>query len=263
MAEIEGASEAEDQVFGRREGWTMRQRFIAADSYGLLLPLIILSLFATAFSDSTIGEIAALTLQGGTLLYALYTSRARRGVQRAAIVLIVVGGLATALTSSAHADLRLGMGSSIRLLLALAAFGAILKRLTMQMKVSGETLLGAMSLYLLLGLMFSALFGLIGAIDSGPFFAGMSGDGSWPDRLYFSYTTMTTVGYGDFTAAGDVGRMSAISEALMGQLYLVSVVSIVVANLGRARTPRAPRTRPKRGPRGERAGEDSNLRPAD
>ncbi len=60
------------------------------------------------------------------------------------------------------------------------------------------------------------------------------------DRLYFSFTTMTTVGFGDLTAAGDAGRMLAITEALLGQLYLVSVVALIVANLGRTRRPRGP-----------------------
>ena len=46
---------------------------------------------------------------------------------------------------------------------------------------------------------------------------------------------MATVGYGDYTAGGNVGRMLAVSEALYGQLYLVSVVAILVGNLGRKR----------------------------
>ena len=249
--------DVDDEVFGRRQGWTLKQRFRAPGSYGLLLPLIILSLYATAFSDSKVGEIIAVTLQGGTLLFAFYTSRAGRGLQRAAVIIMVIGVVGAALSSGADPDTRLAISSSIRFVLAFGAFAAILRRLMQQGRVNGETLMGAMSLYLLLGLMFAAVFGFIGAVQSGPFFAGAAGNGNWSDRIYFSYTTMTTVGYGDFTAASDVGRMSAISEALLGQLYLVSVVSLVVGNLGRSRTPRPPRERKPR------AGEDSNLRPAD
>jgi hypothetical protein len=45
--------------------------------------------------------------------------------------------------------------------------------------------------------------------------------------------TLTTVGYGDFTASTSVGRMFAVSEALTGQLYLVSAVALLVGNIGR------------------------------
>ena len=46
---------------------------------------------------------------------------------------------------------------------------------------------------------------------------------------------MSTVGYGDLTARGDLGRMLAVTEALIGQLYLVTIVALLVGNLGRAR----------------------------
>jgi len=52
---------------------------------------------------------------------------------------------------------------------------------------------------------------------------------------YFSYVTMTTVGYGDLTLRANVPRMFAVTEALMGQLYLVSAVALVVSRLGQER----------------------------
>jgi hypothetical protein len=231
--------EEEREVFGGRRGWTMGQRFRAPESYGLLLGLIIASLFATAFSDSTVGEIIAVVLQGGSLVFALYTARSRPLVLRAAIALVVMSAIAPLIISSSSDVVQLGIGSSFRLTLSLAAMAAILRRATQHMRVDGEILLAALCVYLLLGMLFAAGYGLIGAIQSGPFFAGLS-DGTWVDRLYFSFTTMTTVGYGDLTAASDAGRMLAITEALLGQLYLVSVVALIVGNLGRTRRPRWP-----------------------
>ena len=60
------------------------------------------------------------------------------------------------------------------------------------------------------------------------------------DYLYFSFTTITTVGYGDLTAQANVGRMLAVLEAILGQLYLITVVALVVQNLGQARRRRKP-----------------------
>ena len=70
-----------------------------------------------------------------------------------------------------------------------------------------------------------------------PFFAGGQ-LATVPHCLYFSFTSLTTVGYGDFTARTNLGHTLAVSEALLGQIYLVTVVSLIVANLGRSR-PRA------------------------
>jgi len=53
--------------------------------------------------------------------------------------------------------------------------------------------------------------------------------------LYFSFTTLTTVGYGDLTAASNLGHTLSVTEALSGQIYLVTVVSVIVGNLGRVR----------------------------
>ena len=56
-----------------------------------------------------------------------------------------------------------------------------------------------------------------------------------PHQLYFSFTTLTTVGYGDYTAASNLGHTLAMAEALIGQIYLVTVVAVIVSNLGRSR----------------------------
>jgi len=57
--------------------------------------------------------------------------------------------------------------------------------------------------------------------------------------LYFSFATLSTVGYGDLTARSNLGHTLAISEALLGQIYLVTIVSLLVANLGRSAKPAA------------------------
>jgi len=100
--------------------------------------------------------------------------------------------------------------------------------------VEGSTILGALCIYLLLGLFFAYLYSAVGAV-AGPFFAQQP-EAAIVDYLYFSYTSLTTVGYGDLSAAEDLGRMLAVSEALTGQLYLVTVVALLVGNIGRDRT---------------------------
>jgi Ion channel len=50
--------------------------------------------------------------------------------------------------------------------------------------------------------------------------------------VYFSFTVLTTTGFGDFTAATHLGRALAVIEMLVGQIYLVTVIGVLVGNLG-------------------------------
>ena len=68
----------------------------------------------------------------------------------------------------------------------------------------------------------------------GAFFT-VAGEQEAVDFLYFSLVTLTTTGYGDLAARTDLGRMLAVTEALTGQVYLVTVVAVLVGNIGRVR----------------------------
>ena len=100
------------------------------------------------------------------------------------------------------------------------------------------TVAGALCVYLLAGLFFSYLFWIIGEFDP-PFFVQTSTPNS-VDFVYFSFVTIATLGYGDFTPHGDLGKMLAATEAITGQLYLVSAVALLIGNLGRTRTEAEP-----------------------
>ncbi len=86
---------------------------------------------------------------------------------------------------------------------------------------------GVLCVYLLIGSAFAFAYGIVSAVENGPFFAQQP-DGDISDFLYFSFVTLTTTGYGDLTAAQDFGRSLAITEALIGQIYLVTVVALIV-----------------------------------
>jgi hypothetical protein len=85
-------------------------------------------------------------------------------------------------------------------------------------------------------MLWSFAFVVIGSLSSDPFFSQQN-NATVADYLYFSFVTQTTVGYGDFTAAGGFGRALAVVEALIGQLYLVTVIALLVSNLGRRGQP--------------------------
>jgi hypothetical protein len=96
--------------------------------------------------------------------------------------------------------------------------------------VNSRSVAGAICVYMLFGMLFMWLYSVLAALGKAPFFA-QGTDGTRPVRLYFSFVTLATLGYGDYTPAGNLGRALAVLEALIGQLYLVTVVAVIVTRL--------------------------------
>ena len=78
---------------------------------------------------------------------------------------------------------------------------------------------------------FSFVYAAVNTIGDESFFAEVAEPEFARDFLYYSFTTLTTTGFGDFTAASELGRTLSVVEALTGQIYLVTVVALIVSNL--------------------------------
>jgi hypothetical protein len=115
----------------------------------------------------------------------------------------------------------------------------VLRSLRATRTVRLEAVTGVLSLYIMIGLLFAFVYAAIDAYGNEPFFAG-GAPATVSNCVYFSFVTLATVGYGDLTAADALGHTLSIFEALIGQIYLVTVVSLIVSNLGRREGPPHP-----------------------
>jgi voltage-gated potassium channel Kch len=186
------------------------------------------------FSGTKWGGVLTAALVGATLLYAMKTSRVDHRLRRTGYVIapvLVVSAFVAAIGGGRLAD---ALVPGVIAVLVLAAIASIMSRAREHTTITIRTVFGALCLYLMIGLFYSALFPMIAVLADQPFFAQAGARGS-VDYLYFSYVTMSTVGYGDLTAASNLGKMLAVSEALIGQMFLVTVVALVVTNIGRSR----------------------------
>jgi hypothetical protein len=108
-------------------------------------------------------------------------------------------------------------------------------RLLRTQGVTVQAVAGALAIYLFVGLLFTSVIGIAAHSSSRPYFTNGT-DGSQSQRVYYSFTVMTTTGFGDYTAAMSAGRALAVIEMLTGQLYLVTVIGILVGDIaGRQR----------------------------
>jgi membrane protein len=209
------------------------------DRFGLVLVLVLTTVGWTAAApDEGWARALVALLQTATLFAALRASLAGRRVVTTAAVLwaagLVLGAAGAVAGSGAH-----GFGAALGLVLMGAALAAVLRRLARQPEVSAATVAGAISAYLLLGLVFTFAYALLGAVGPEPLTGGDGGEMRLNEHLYFAFTTLTTTGFGDLTPVTDVARAVTILEALLGQLYLVTVLALAVARLRPAR-PRPP-----------------------
>ena len=215
----------------------MEGTFTREDDYGIALILILLTILFFAAAEGAIGQVISVVISSVTLLFVLHTAGARRRVFRV-VAIVVVLAVAGTIVTVIVGDGTMGRSATslVGLMLAVVAPLVILRRIVQAHTVTFRLVLGALAIYLLFGLAYSYLFPLVAILSSHPFFVQTDTPASI-DYAYFSYTTLATVGYGDFTAATGVGRMISISEALVGQLFLVSAVALLVGNIGRTLRP--------------------------
>ena len=211
------------------------------ERYGLLLGAIIIAFAIQGIAEpGKIEEILVAVLLGATLLLSLWVADAKPRVMWGA-VLIVAALILISIIEAANGNVSGGATRIANALLVALAPPAIilgvLRSLRARQAVTLEAVFGVLCVYILLGMFFASVYGTIDRFGGNPFFAG--GQTATVARcLYFSFASLTTAGYGDFTARSNLGHTLSVSEALLGQIYLVTVVSLIVANLGRSR-PRA------------------------
>jgi hypothetical protein len=206
-------------------------RVRASHSYGVVLALIVVVfVFTSVASNSDWADSTLVLLQGATLVTALYTSGVARADSTISIALV-------ALSAASAVGLLIFGGNGFAALvgilsgiLTVATIATVALGVVDQGEANVQAVTGAVCVYVLIGILFVFLYGVLATLGSGDFFA-QGTDGTRSLRLYFSFVTLATLGYGDYTAAGELGRTLAIVEALVGQLYLVTVIAVLVSRM--------------------------------
>ncbi|HEU4974903.1 MAG TPA: potassium channel family protein [Baekduia sp.] len=216
----------------RREDATVGPR------YGLLLLAAAASIGVQGIaSPSGVQQLVVTALSGAALVLAVRGAQLAPRLLRLALALAVV---AVAVAAVRAAGGGVGDGAARAMNAALLAFGppavavGVMRDLRATGRVRFAAVLGVLSLYLLLGLLFAFVYGAIDRLTDHALFAGgLPADVS--RCIYYSFTTLATVGYGDVVTQTQLGHTLSIFEALLGQIYLVTVVSMLVSNIGQPR----------------------------
>jgi hypothetical protein len=222
----------------RRPVFDEESRFL--DRFGLLLLLTVASITMLSLADlndatsnrtQQAASVLTALLTAAALLVALRAAGLSRRWQRPVDAVVAIGVIASVTLIVAGVGIN-GDGADsapwFTLVVALLAPIVVVRRLLTHRRVRRATLLGAVSAYLLIPVAFFYVFLTIERVQSGTFFAQEESTGSF---MYFSLTTLTTVGYGDLVAVAQPGRLFANAEAVIGQIYLVTFVGLLIGIL--------------------------------
>jgi hypothetical protein len=214
---------------------TDRRPLSRGHGYGVVLALVLaLASFQVAAPDADWSRLVAIGLGAATLATAVWATQAPSVFVRAVAattVLLAVAALVLIIVRGNVPEAPAALVNGLLIAFAPVVIGSGLVRdIRAEGAVTVPTLSGVLAIYLIIGMVFSLLGSAVAAIQDGPYFAA-DPEATRSDFLYFNYITLSTTGFGDLSPVTDVGRTLAMAEALIGQIYLVTVVAMIVANL--------------------------------
>jgi hypothetical protein len=205
--------------------------------YGFVLALILLDYIALSLLSGETAAWARVVAQmslGITLVVTLVAAQVHRRWLIVAAFFVFAGLLTLGGAALLAGDILTNVVYVSGALLVIVTPILILRDVSQHTLVTTETVMGAACAYLLFGISFALIYGTVGQFMPHGFFG--AGRSPTSDFLFFSFTTLTTVGYGNLIPATPVGQSLAMVEALSGQIYLVVVVARLVSIWGQERS---------------------------
>jgi hypothetical protein len=199
------------------------------DSYASLLVLLLANFFLLELvDDPRWGAIGSTLLSAVALVVATSDPDAGQQLSTRYVVLI---GVAVALASILlFVDSAQLVGLTYLLpvaLLVTVTLPVTINRVLHHRRVSHETVLGALCVYVLIGLLFAFLYLAVSELRNEPFFV-QPGEHAQSEYVYFSFVTLTTLGFGDLSPSVGLPQALTALEALLGQVFLVTLVARLV-----------------------------------
>ncbi|MGZ4173066.1 MAG: potassium channel family protein [Solirubrobacteraceae bacterium] len=236
MDDVPAGSEAVVEDGAERRGEAPKSRYAA-----VLLVMLIAVIFLIAVPTTDLTKAIGIGLEGVALVITVATSRARETIRiRRAVGLIA--GLIAVMILIAVGDMPRSVLAAIAVVLTVAIPIALVRGLVRLLRREGVTLLavaGSLAIYLSIGLVFAWAIGFVAeVIKPTPYFA-QGTNGTLGEKVYFSFTSLTTTGFGDFSPGTPTGHAIAVIEMLTGQLYLVTVIGLLIGNFARGAAPEA------------------------
>lgn len=205
--------------------------------YGLVLGLTVLATGSQMLlPDTPASQLVQALLMAVTVITALYAEGTTRAQWRRVGIFVAVAVVALIAVSiagrgSTERSITFGSGGILALAGAVIVARGVIGGIRVERRVTLHSVMGALTVYLLAGLVFAFAYAVMDELAARAVLSNLGSD-KHAEEVYFSFITMATVGYGDIVPTAAASRMTSVLEALFGQLYLVTIVAVIVSNVG-------------------------------
>lgn len=198
------------------------------ERYGLILLLVLVGFLIGGLHSGRVVNLLNAVLWLFLLLLALWSPGIPPRLRRTGLAVTV------ALMTAMVALIASGDDAVAPLLLLFAtaqslALVAIFARILRHKEVSLQTVMGAVAGYALIAFILAVVYRFMSIVGSEPFLSGDPDTGDFGDFVYFSFVTVTTLGYGDVLPVSSLAKRMAVVEAFIGQVFMVTLVARLVA----------------------------------
>jgi hypothetical protein len=199
------------------------------DSYASLLVLLLANFFLLELvDDQRWGALGSTLLSAVALVVAISDPDSGHTVSRRQALTIAACVALAPIVLLVNSASLIGLTYLLPVvLLVTATLPVTITRVLRHKRITYETVLGALCAYVLVGLFFAFVYLAVAELRDGPFFA-QAGPHPQSEYLYYSFVALTTLGFGDLSPSVGLPQALTVLEALLGQIFLVTLVSRLV-----------------------------------
>jgi hypothetical protein len=195
--------------------------------FNFMVSILLLLILSAVLEGTKYGFLVVNTMSSLVFLLGVYAV----GKNRRSLIILIILGLPWFLSEWTFTKSSRTIFTSMLFFIFVTV--TILEHILKSDEVTMDTLYGAVCVYLLLGIMWASIYGFLEYVTPGAVFEGydkiIDTKMSTNELIYYSYTTLATLGYGDITSVTPVGRILSVLEAIFGQLYIAFLVARLIS----------------------------------
>jgi voltage-gated potassium channel Kch len=204
----------------------------------MLLALVIFLVVLPILEELRImpNEIAKLIAYTCLLAIGVWSLRDRIRTFRIGMALVITGTVANVLAAANDQSVFFYLSMvTLSAFLVLSIWSA-LRQVVLGIEINANRLFGAVCVYLMIGVLWALMYGVLQTLDGNAFTGELRGEsGDWGRTwTYYSFVTLTTLGYGDILPVSTTARALAYTEAVIGIFYMAMLVAALVGSYAAA-----------------------------
>ncbi|MEM8544637.1 MAG: potassium channel family protein [Cyanobacteria bacterium P01_H01_bin.119] len=208
------------------------KRPVSPPKYNQLLIVIVLRFLMIPFVDGGLGSILASFLFFHITFLIIQSYRLKRSLFILFVAIALIGFLVDILLTLGWVPRAMAAALAVQIIYGVF-FGSaallILQRTLQASRVTMDIIRGGVCVYLLLGYFWALLYSIVYTLDANAFSSNLVTETSYLKVLYFSFVTLTTLGFGDIVPVTEIASVLTVLEALVGQIYPAIFIALLVS----------------------------------